>query len=104
MTALWFVVGVALGACLGLVFFAGLWWTTQRLVDARRPGLLLAGSLLARLVILGLGLVVLARLDPAALIGALLGVIGVRIAMVRAASSGRLAGVTDRVPSSGERT
>lgn len=109
MMVLWFVVGVVAGACLGLVFFGGLWWTTQRLFSARQPGLLLAGSLLARLVILGLSLVVLAQVDPAALIGAMFGLIGVRIAMVRAASSGRLGSLTDgvqtnSVPSSIERT
>lgn len=90
MTVLWPVLGVVAGACLGLVFFGGLWWTTQRLVTAREPGLLLAGSLIARLAILALGLIVLARADPAALVGALFGLIAVRIVMIRAASQGRL--------------
>lgn len=104
MMVFWFVVGVVAGAWLGLVFFGGLWWTTQRLATARQPGLLLAGSLLIRLVILGLSLFVLAQLNPAALIGALFGLIGVRIAMVRAASSGWLKSSTDSDPSSSERT
>jgi len=103
MIALWIVVGVVVGACLGLVFFGGLWWTTQRLATARQPGLLLALSLLTRLAIVALALVVLARFNAAALIGALFGLIAVRIAMVRAVSSGRLESLTDRVSPSSER-
>ncbi len=86
MTVFWALIGVAAGACLGLAFFGGLWWTTHRLVTARAPGLLLVASLTTRLAVMALGLVLLGRADTAALLGALVGLIGTRIAVVRAAS------------------
>jgi F1F0 ATPase subunit 2 len=36
------------GVVLGAVFFAGLWWTVQRGMASRRPGLWFGGSLLVR--------------------------------------------------------
>jgi F1F0 ATPase subunit 2 len=36
------------GLLAGTAFFAGLWWTVQRMTTARHPGLLIAGSLLLR--------------------------------------------------------
>jgi F1F0 ATPase subunit 2 len=104
MTLVWALIGVGGGACLGLAFFGALWWTTQRLVTARVPGLLLAGSLIARLGILALGLIVLARADTAALVGALFGLIGVRIVVVRAASHPRLGSLADGAHCPSERT
>lgn len=83
------VLGGAVGALVGLVFFGGLWWTTRRLATATRPGALLAVSLLARFAVLAIALIVLARLDPALLVGALVGVVAARIALTRAAAGGR---------------
>lgn len=85
-----FLVGVPLGLVVGLVFFGGLWWTTQRLALTRRPGLLLTTSLFVRLATLAVCLVVVARFDGAALIGVLGGLIATRIVMTRAASQDRL--------------
>lgn len=39
------------GVALGLFFFGGLWFTVQRLGSARRPALLMLGSLAARLAV-----------------------------------------------------
>ena len=36
------------GLVAGTVFFAGLWWTVQRLPAAKHPGLLVVGSMLLR--------------------------------------------------------
>lgn len=36
------------GLCIGMVFFAGLWWTVQRAATSRQPGILFAGSFLLR--------------------------------------------------------
>ena len=36
------------GLCLGMMFFAGLWWTVQRTATSKQPGILFAGSFLLR--------------------------------------------------------
>ncbi|KAA3633248.1 MAG: ATP synthase subunit I [Proteobacteria bacterium] len=47
---------VFLGIVLGSMYFGALWLTLRRLSHARRPGLLLVTSLLARLSLLLVGL------------------------------------------------
>jgi F1F0 ATPase subunit 2 len=84
------VLGFVAGLVVGLVFFGGLWWTTQRLATSSRPGLLMSVSLLGRLVVLALVLIVLARIDVTLLVGALAGSVTTRVALTRAAASGRL--------------
>lgn len=84
------LVGVAVGIVAGLVFFGGLWWTSHRLVTSRRPGLLVALSLLVRMAVLATALVVLARVGVAMLAGGVGGVIVARMALTRAAVGGRL--------------
>ena len=37
------------GVLLGVIFFGGLWWTVQKGVSAKRPGLWFSGSLLLRM-------------------------------------------------------
>jgi F1F0 ATPase subunit 2 len=51
----WLLACVA-GVALGSLFFGGLWWTTKRLFTSRRPALLVAGSFLVRMAVVGLGL------------------------------------------------
>ncbi|MEO6983284.1 MAG: ATP synthase subunit I, partial [Edaphobacter sp.] len=36
------------GICIGMMFFAGLWWTVQRAITSRQPGILFAGSFVLR--------------------------------------------------------
>jgi F1F0 ATPase subunit 2 len=36
------------GICIGMMFFAGLWWTVQRAMTSRQPGICFAGSLVLR--------------------------------------------------------
>ena len=36
------------GVLIGLLFFGGLWWTVQKAMSSRQPGLLFAGSFLLR--------------------------------------------------------
>jgi F1F0 ATPase subunit 2 len=36
------------GISIGVLFFAGLWWTVQKSVSSRQPGVLFAGSFLLR--------------------------------------------------------
>jgi F1F0 ATPase subunit 2 len=84
------VAGVAAGVVAGLVFFGGLWWTSQRLVTSRRPGLLVVGSLLVRMIVVAGTLVLLARIDVVLLVGAVIGLVAARTALTRAAMQGRL--------------
>jgi F1F0 ATPase subunit 2 len=53
------LLGALWGLALGLAHFAALRWTVTRLPGARRPGLLMAGSLAARLALIAAGLLLL---------------------------------------------
>jgi F1F0 ATPase subunit 2 len=70
------------GAGLGAVFFAGLWWTVARLGRTRRPGLLLAGSLLLRMAFALGGFYLVARAGWRPLLSCLLGFLLARAAVV----------------------
>lgn len=39
------------GVLIGLLFFGGLWWTVQKAMSSRQPGLLFAASFLLRTVL-----------------------------------------------------
>ena len=84
------VAGIAVGLLAGLVFFGGLWWTSQRLVTSRRPGLLVVASLLVRMIVVAGALVLLARVDVVLLVGGVIGLVVARVALTRAAMHGRL--------------
>ncbi|CAN5898309.1 ATP synthase subunit I [soil metagenome] len=43
------VMAVLAGAALGVVFYAGLWWTVRRAATFRRPGLSVLASMLLRM-------------------------------------------------------
>jgi len=53
--ALFMVLAFMAGACLGIIFFGGLWITVQRALKSNMPGLWFAGGLLSRLTITMLG-------------------------------------------------
>lgn len=92
------VLGVGAGVVLGGLYFGALWLTVRRIPDARRPGLLVAGSYAVRLGVLGVGLVAVVRGGGApSLMGALLGLLVIRQLMVA-----RVGPDSDRVPG-GER-
>ena len=42
------ILSLLAGVLLGIMFFAGLWWTIQKGVRSRNPAILFAGSLLLR--------------------------------------------------------
>lgn len=77
------VLGALAGFVLGLGFFGALAWTARRLLRATRPATLMMASLVARMALLALGLVALARLSPWALGAAVPGVIAARLVLVR---------------------
>ena len=84
------VLGCIAGLALGLLFFGGLWWTTQRLATSNRPALVVSISLFVRTGVLALALVVLARTHVSLLVGAVVGLVIARIVLTRAAINGRL--------------
>lgn len=72
------------GLAVGFIFFYGLHRTVEALPRARRPGLLLGVSLLARLALLGGALLLLLRAggEWPHLLGALLGMMAMRFILV----------------------
>jgi F1F0 ATPase subunit 2 len=82
--------GLVAGVVLGLVFFGGLWWTTQRLATSSRPAILVSVSLLVRVAVLAAGLLLLAQVGSGALLVAALGLLATRIGLTRLAVNGRL--------------
>jgi F1F0 ATPase subunit 2 len=83
------LLGVVVGSVAGAVFFGGLVLTVARLPVTRRPELLVAGSFLARLAVVGATLLLVARwLQPVGVFGAALGVFLARSLLVRAAARG----------------
>jgi F1F0 ATPase subunit 2 len=81
------LLGVIVGLAAGAVFYGGLACTVARLSGARRPGLLMAGSLLVRLAAVAGALLIVARwLPPAGVLGAAFGLLVSRTVLVRAAA------------------
>lgn len=76
-------VGLLAGFVVGLVFFAALLWTTDRLVVSERPGVLLVSSTLVRMAVAGLAFVVIAQMGAAGLVAALVGFVAARVVVVR---------------------
>lgn len=77
-------VALLLGAVLGSLYFTALWWTLRRLARARRPGMLLFASAVARLALLLCGFyVILDGMHWERLLAALVGFIAVRGVLVR---------------------
>jgi F1F0 ATPase subunit 2 len=71
------------GLLLGWIYFGGLWWTVRRLPEWRQPALAFFISFLLRtLVVAGL-LVLIARMHWALLLGALAGMLVVRVYLTR---------------------
>lgn len=76
----------AAGGVLGLLHLGGLWVTLQALPSARAPGLLLAGSLLARTLAVAVAIGLLTRGEPVPLAATMLGLV-----LSRRIVSGRVA-------------
>jgi F1F0 ATPase subunit 2 len=81
------LVGLALaftaGLGLGSVFFGGLWLTLRRLSASRQPGLLVLGSLVARMGIALLGFAVVTGDSWQRLVACAIGFFVVRHLMIR---------------------
>ena len=77
------VLGVALGAGLGGLFFGGLWWTVRRVGRRANPGAWLLVSAGLRLGLAVGGFYLAARLGGAALVGAMVAFLAVRTVAIR---------------------
>ena len=73
------------GAGLGVVFYAGLWWTVTYGVRARRPALIFLCSLLARTALVAVGLLSIAQGSWQRAAGAAVGLIAARVVVTRVA-------------------
>ncbi|MHC4878042.1 MAG: N-ATPase subunit AtpR [Planctomycetota bacterium] len=63
-------IGLIVGLFLGTIFFGGLWWTTQRLLNSPYAGIFALISLVVRLSILGGGLLAISRFGAPCLLAA----------------------------------
>ncbi len=71
------------GLVIGAVYFAGLWWTVQRLPHARRPWLLVLGSSFVRTVLAVALLWLLSGGQWQRLVAGLLGFVLARLVVTR---------------------
>jgi F1F0 ATPase subunit 2 len=78
------VLSFAAGLLLGALFYGGLWWTVKRIPSARLPAPLIIGSFAVRTALVLAGLYLLLRDGTAwlRLVGALAGIVAVRLYMV----------------------
>ena len=74
---------VLAGAALGLVFFAGLWWTIRRGLSSKLAGLWFSGSFLLRTAIVIAGFYFVAQGDWRRMAGCVAGFLGARIFTIR---------------------
>lgn len=67
------------GMILGALFFGGLWMTVRQMTTSKRPGLLFMTSVIARSVMVLVGIWYFAADDAMAIACCLLGFIGIRL-------------------------
>lgn len=78
------VMSFTLGCVMGTLYFAGLWWTVQRLPRSRFPGLLTLVSFCLRAGMMILGILVVGKGGHwERMLVALLGVIVIRFVLVQ---------------------
>ncbi|MEA3402391.1 MAG: ATP synthase subunit I [Armatimonadota bacterium] len=75
--------GLAAGVAMGLAYFAGLWWTVQRLPGARRPVLVWGTSAVVRVAVATGVFYLLLTWGAAQLVAGVLGFIGARVLATR---------------------
>lgn len=78
-----YLTGYLIGVVLGIIFFGGLYLSIKMLARYKQSGLYMVVLSLVRMTILVLGFYLLSRFGPLVMFFALLGVMSVRIYMVR---------------------
>jgi len=78
-----FLLALAAGGVLGVIFFGGLWWTVRMGLGSRRPALWFIGSLLLRMSIALAGFYFVGQGHAMRLIACLLGFVIARLAVTR---------------------
>ena len=71
------------GVCLGLFYFGGLWWTVSRVQNADRPVIVYMASLMVRGIVALVSLYLILQTGVVPVIAALIGMIAVRLVLVR---------------------
>lgn len=84
------VVGLGAGSVAGLLMFGGLHWTVAHLVGSDNPALVMALSIVARLVVVSAVFLVLALGGLVRILAGVVGLVAVRTVWVWAVRSGRL--------------
>lgn len=77
------LLGMVIGVGAGAAFFAGLWWTVQRIVTSRHPARWFAASAAIRGGLVLAGFWMALRIGTVALLAALAAFLAVRTAAVR---------------------
>jgi F1F0 ATPase subunit 2 len=80
------ILSLLAGVLLGIMFFAGLWWTIQKGAGSRNPAILFAGSLLLRTAIALAGFYFVAHGDWRKLLACLFGFSAARVGITRVLS------------------
>ncbi len=77
------VMAFAGGILLGVIFFAGLWFTVKKVTFSKTPALLILGSFILRMVITLIGFYFISMGDWKNLLGCLIGFIIARFVVIR---------------------
>jgi F1F0 ATPase subunit 2 len=72
------LLSLGIGLVLGFLYYGGLWVTVQRLAQAKRPGLLILGSFLGRIILLIPILLWIANGQFDRLLAAMIGILAMR--------------------------
>lgn len=75
------------GALLGVVFFAGLWWTVRRALSSAQAALWFSGSFLLRTAIVLAGIYFVSRGDWRRMVGCMVGFLLARTVIKRLTAS-----------------
>ena len=80
-TLIW-ILAVAAGLGLGIIFYGGLWWTVRRGITAREPALWFVGSLVLRLALVAAGFYLVGDSQLPRLLACLAGFIIARVVVL----------------------
>ena len=71
-----------IGLGIGLIYFGGLYWSTEKIESVKSPAFLMVGSMIIRMAILLFGLYYLAQSGYQSILAGFIGIMMVRFIMV----------------------